>query len=114
MKSSRGTTWPPAVTAHVQEHQHGCIGPLAGMPGECFGAIHGDHVRASGAVGMKSKSIAVNCARLCFPHHEKKTHEGRDWRPRLLDVIARLHGSCAACQRESIEEYGRPLGEVAA
>lgn len=111
MKPSRGTVWPFDVVAHVVTHQRDCIGPLAGMEGECFGQVVGDHVRASGGMGMKSRSVAVNCARLCFPHHEKKTHEGRDWRPKLLAVIADLHGDCVQCQRESIEEYGRPLGE---
>jgi hypothetical protein len=70
-----------------------------------------DHVRASGGVGMKSDSVAVNAARLCWAHHDLKGREGRTWRPRLLDVIAQLHGECARCQREQIETYGVPLGE---
>jgi hypothetical protein len=83
------------------------------MPGECIGpAIELDHVRVGG-MGMKSKSIATNAARLCARvHHPMKT-EHAEWRQRLLDVIARLHGECAQCQRESIEAYGVPLGEGA-
>ena len=113
LKPSTGTRWPPAVVAHIKEHQgDGCIGPEAGMPGECAGPIDTDHVRASGGISLKSKSIAVNGARLCrFTHHNLKTREGKTWRPRLLTVIAQRHGECADCQRESITEYGVPLGE---
>jgi len=113
MKRSRGTVWPPEVREHVREHQGwGCIGPQAGMPGECIGpAIELDHVRASHGTGMKSKSIAVNAARLCRVHHPMKTDHGSTYRPLLLAAIARLHGECAQCQRESIEVYGVPLEE---
>ena len=112
MRRSRGTTWPAAVVEHIRGHQEGCIGPEAGMPGACSGPLETDHVRASGGIGLKSKSIAVNGARLCrFVHHNLKTREGRTWRPRLLTVIAQRHGECADCQRESITEYGVPLGE---
>jgi hypothetical protein len=109
LKPSHGTTWPSAVREHVASHQDGCIGPLAGMPGACSGSVELDHVRASGGVGMKSKSIATNGARLCSWHHSLKTREGRTWRPRLLDVIARRAAECADCQRESIEVWGQEL-----
>ena len=84
------------------------------MPGTCAGQSENDHVRASGGISMKSDSIATNCARLCNgTHHPMKTNEGKRWRPRLLEVIADLHGECAECQRESIERYGVPLEGVA-
>ena len=61
---------------------------------------------------MKSESIAVNCAHLCNgTHHPMKTNAGKTWRPKLLAVIAQLHGECDQCQRESIETYGAPLTE---
>ena len=110
LRPSTGTRWPREVRAHVYSHQPPCIGDLAGMPGDCMGESELDHVRAGGT-GMKSKSIAVNAARLCAWHHNLKTREGKTWRPRLLTVIAQRHGECADCQRESISEYGVPLGE---
>ena len=111
MARSAGTRWPAEVREHVREHQPRCIGPLAGMPWDCTPGYELDHVRASGGVGMKSESIATNGAQLCPRHHELKTRAGRTWRPRLLAVIARLHGECARCQRESIEHWGTALGE---
>jgi hypothetical protein len=113
MRRSRGTEWPTEVREHVREHQGwGCIGPRAGMPGECIGPeIQLDHVRAGG-MGMKSRSVAVNGARLCARvHHPMKT-EHAEWRGPLLALIARLHGECARCQRESILVYGVPLEET--
>jgi hypothetical protein len=38
-----------------------------------------------------------------------KTNAGKTWRPRLLDVVARLASECAQCQRESISRYGEEL-----
>jgi len=113
LKPSRGTRWDPSVREHVATHQPGCIGSLAGMPGDCAGTSELDHVRGSGGVGMKSKSIATNCALTCSWHHSLKTREGKTWRPRLLAVIARLHGECADCQREAIVEWGEPLEALA-
>ena len=111
MKPSAGTRWPAEVRAHIHEHQHQCLGPLAGMPGDCAGYAELDHVRAGGT-GIKSSSVATNGARLCSWHHRLKTNQGRTYRPRLLSVIARLHGECVACQREAITEWGVPLEET--
>ena len=115
LRPSAGTRWPQTVREHVATHQPPCIGELTDppMPGICWPPSELDHVRASGGIGMKSDSIATNAARLCHAHHELKTHEARTWRPRLLAVIADLHGECAECQRESIERYGMPLEGVA-
>ena len=110
LKPSTGTRWPAVVREHIAEHQHGCLGPLVGMPGACWGGLELDHVRRGG-MGMKSQSVATNGARLCSWHHSIRTREGRTWRPRLLSEIARLHGACAQCQRESIETWGVPLEE---
>ena len=80
------------------------------MPGDCtLGTTELDHIRGSGAMGRKSASVATNGARLCWWHHSLKTREGRTWRLRLLDVVARLASECARCQRESIERYGEEL-----
>ena len=111
---SRGTVWPREVREHVETHQRTCLGQLAGMPGDCRGVPELDHVRASQGIGMKSLSVAVNGARLCSWHHWLKGQHGKTWRPRLLSVIAHLHGECAQCQRESIERYGMPLSEEVA
>lgn len=89
MKPSRGTVWPPEVRAEVYLRDDGCVGPRIGMPGPCSGSISIDHVRASGAMGMKSRSTADNGAVLCFVHHELKTRAGRIWRPKLLEYLGR-------------------------
>ena len=102
---SRGTVWPTEVRAHVHTHQSKCVGPLAGMPGACDSGDELDHVRASGGIGMKSKSIATNGARLCNWHHRLKTEAGKTWRPRLIDVIHSLIRDCAQCQEEWAREW---------
>jgi len=97
---SRGTTWPLEVRAHVAEHQPLCLGPHAGMPGDCAGRTELDHVRASHGINMKSKSIATNAAQLCSWHHRLKTEHAKTWRPRLLTVIRTLYGDCERCRAE--------------
>jgi hypothetical protein len=59
------------------------------MPDVCLGAVELDHVRASGGMGMKSRSTLDNAASLCGRHHDLKTREGRTWRPLLLEYIDR-------------------------
>ena len=54
-----------------------------------MGEIGIDHVRASHGMGMKSESTVANGALLCFVHHRIKTENGREWRPRLLEWVAR-------------------------
>ena len=114
LKPSLGTRWPPEViTEAVLLHRGRCLGAVVGMPGECAGALEPDHIRASGAMGMKSRSTLDNCAPLCSSHHRTKTREGRTWRPLLIEEVERaLSGelvagdlcehvdpnpSCAAC-----------------
>jgi hypothetical protein len=87
LKQSRGTTWPVEVREAARERDGGCIGPLVGMPGACFGGIELDHIRASGAIGMKSRSTLDNAASLCAAHHPLKTREGRKWRPLLIEYV---------------------------
>jgi len=89
IKASVGTTWPASVREDAWSRDHGCIGPRVGMPEVCLGAVELDHVRASGGMGMKSRSTLDNAASLCGRHHDLKTREGRAWRPRLLEYIDR-------------------------
>lgn len=86
---SKGTVWPTEVRMAAYIRDGGCVGPRVGMPGECSGSLELDHVRASGGIGMKSRSTLDNAAFLCGVHHRAKTNAGRTWRPALLDYIAR-------------------------
>lgn len=87
LKASHGTTWPDEVLARLRERDRACVGYVIDMPGECYGALEPDHVRASGGLGMKSRSTLDNGALLCSVHHRYKTEHGREWRPRLIAYI---------------------------
>ena len=87
LRSSRGTTWPTDVLRRLRERDRICVGAVIDMPGPCYGMLEPDHVRASGALGRKSRSTLDNGAMLCSAHHRIKTEHGREWRPRLLDYI---------------------------
>lgn len=80
---------PPALRAEVLERDGTCIGRLVEMPGACFGRLEIDHIRASGALGKKSRTEADNLVALCSTHHRVKTLEGRKWRPVLIAHIAK-------------------------
>lgn len=88
MKQSRGTVIPANLRAEVLAADGGCVGPRVGMPEPCFGGIELDHVRASGAIGMKSETVRGNLISLCSTHHRLKTEQGRIWRPILSQYIA--------------------------
>lgn len=88
MSKSAGTRWPSDVLERLRERDRLCVGFVIGMPGDCYGTLEPDHVRASGAIGMKSRSTVDNGAMLCSVHHREKTENGRTWRPRILDYIA--------------------------
>lgn len=101
LAASKGTVWPAEVRAAAYELHGGCIGPAAGMPEPCQMGIELDHIRASGAIGKKSRSTLDNAAPLCGLHHRMKTRDGRTWRPRLLDVVdGRLNGVCPHVEPE--------------
>ena len=87
IKPSKGTTWPVEVREAAYARDNGCVGPLVGMLGECCGGIELDHIRASGGIGMKSRSTLDNAASLCGAHHRIKTNSGRIWRPVLLEYV---------------------------
>lgn len=88
IKPSRGTQWPGEVRAAIYLRDGWCVGPRAGFAGECAGSLEVDHIRASGAIGMKSRSALDNGAILCSEHHRWKTEHGREARPMLLDYVA--------------------------
>lgn len=104
---SSGTRIPGELRIHVLERDGGCVGPLLGMPGDCYGSLELDHVRASHGMGLKSPTVASNLVSLCGGHHRVKTDAGRTWRPVLLAYLERLEdphtshvdpvASCDAC-----------------
>ena len=85
---SKGTTIPRNLRAEVVAADNGCVGPKVGMPGDCFGHLELDHVRASHGMGMKSETEKGNLVSLCSVHHRTKTNAGRLWRPKLLRYVA--------------------------
>ncbi len=87
MKKGTGTKWPPDVLRKLRERDRICVGLVIDMPGPCYGMLEPDHVRASGGLGLKSRSTVDNGAMLCSAHHCIKTENGREWRPRLIDYI---------------------------
>lgn len=94
LKASSGMTWPPEIRrAILFLDEYHCVSERAGLPvtQSCWGnaGLEVDHVRASGALGMKSRSTIDNGVSLCPPCHRWKTDNGRIARPKLLDYIAR-------------------------
>ena len=89
---STGTRIPPQLRLLVLARDRGCIGPQVGMLGDCAGTLELDHVRASGGMGMKSRTEYDNLVTLCGAHHRVKTNAGRTWRPRLIDYLGRAVG----------------------
>lgn len=85
---SRGTVIPADVRRAVVARDLGmCIGQVVGMDHICYGQIELDHVRASGGIGMKSRSTPDNLVSLCPQAHRLKTLNGRKYRPLLLAYI---------------------------
>jgi hypothetical protein len=71
----------------VRARDGGCVFTRLGIPHDCFGQLELDHVRASGGLGLRSRSTADNLVLLCPSAHRLKTLEGRRWRPVLLAWI---------------------------
>ena len=80
---------PPGVRAQVRARDGGCVFGRLGIPHDCFGQLELDHVRASGGLGLRSRSTADNLVLLCPSAHREKTLAGRRWRPVLLAWIER-------------------------
>ena len=111
MRKSRGTTWPYLDARVIVTRDGGrCVAEqagllrLAGMMGvalECQGTpVEKDHVRASGGLGMKSRSTYDNGVLLCPPCHRFKTEHGRVARPQLLAYLDRVGALGDALARE--------------
>jgi hypothetical protein len=77
------------VRAHVRARDKGCVFAQLGVPHDCFGRPELDHVRASGGLGLRSRSTSDNLVLLCPWAHRIKTLQGRRWRPVLLAWIER-------------------------
>jgi hypothetical protein len=82
-----GDPVPPAVRAHVRARDQSCVFERLAIPHDCRGPLELDHVRASGALGRRSRSTADNLVLLCPSAHREKTLHGRRWRPVLLAWI---------------------------
>ena len=76
------------MRAHVRARDRGCVFTRLGIQHDCFGQLELDHVRASGGLGLRSRSTSDNLVLLCPSAHHMKTLEGRRWRPVLLAWIA--------------------------
>jgi 5-methylcytosine-specific restriction endonuclease McrA len=87
LRPSRGTVIPAALRLAVLVRDAGCVG-FGRLPGPCSGALEIDHVRASHAMGKKSRTELDNLVSLCAAHHLERTRNGRKWRPVLLDYLA--------------------------
>ena len=79
----------PSVRAQVRARDGGCVFGRLGIPHDCFGQLELDHVRASGGLGLRSRSTTDNLVVLCPSAHRLKTLAGRRWRPVLLAWIER-------------------------
>lgn len=69
------------------------MGRVVGFPTVCAGRPEMDHVRASGALGKKSRTSEDNCVLLCSACHRYKTLHGKAARPLLLAYLERVEGS---------------------
>ena len=77
------------MRAYVRARDRVCVFTRMHVPHECFGRLELDHVRASGGLGLRSRSTPDNLVLLCPVAHREKTLEGRRWRPVLLAWIER-------------------------
>jgi hypothetical protein len=89
---SKGTQWPRDVRAAIHERDDNrCVCARADFPLEviarCGGSTELDHVRASGAIGMKSRSTVDNGVTLSavLPPLEDGARQGSAAAPPGLD-----------------------------
>lgn len=95
MKKSAGTTIPPELREAVWARDQGrCVVLFVGVLHDCLPSREIDHVRASGALGKKSRTTLDNLILTCPVGHRLKTNDGRAIRPLLLDYLARHDGEC--------------------
>lgn len=101
MKPSRGTEWPRPVREAIVERDSGhCVCARAGFPLEVIARcpvypVQLDHIRASGALSMKSRSTLDNGACLSIPCHDWKGLHGREARPLLIAYVDRKAADAA-------------------
>jgi 5-methylcytosine-specific restriction endonuclease McrA len=88
---SRGTVIPPLLRLEVYQRDDGCVGAFLGWPGPHTSSLELDHVRASGGMGMKSRTEADNLVSLCGACHRWKTDHGREARPQLLAYLEGMY-----------------------
>ena len=79
----------PELRLAVYERDQGCVGAKC-FDGRCEGRLELDHVRASHALGLRSRSTLDNLVALCTRHHEWKTTHGREARPILLAYLTAI------------------------
>lgn len=91
---SRGTVIRPDIRQLVASRDGYCVCDRAGFPTEvqarCAGSSELDHVRGSGALGLKSASTPDNLVVLSAWCHRWKTEHGRQARPLLLAYLERV------------------------
>jgi 5-methylcytosine-specific restriction endonuclease McrA len=80
---------PPNIRAAVRARDEGCVFTRLGIAHDCRGTLELDHVRASGGLGLRSRSTLENLVTLCPIAHREKTLHGRRYRPLLLAWIER-------------------------
>lgn len=107
---SAGTRIPPTLRLRVLTRDGGCVG-FGRFPVACAGALELDHVRASGGMGMKSRTTEDNLVSLCGACHKHKTENGRTARPILLEYLSQFdtvavpltNGGAATIDREDAD-----------
>jgi hypothetical protein len=112
LKPSRGTQWPRDVREQIVARDSGhCVCARAGFPLDVIARcpvypVELDHVRASGALGRKSRSTVDNGVCLSNSCHQWKGLNGRTARPLLLAYLAQV-GWVDAAPGEWVEGYGK-------
>lgn len=91
MKPSRGTVIPAVIRLAVYTRDDGCVGAKLGWTGPHTSSLQVDHVRASGGMGMKSRTTVDNLVALCGACHRWKTENGRTARPQLIAYLEAAH-----------------------
>lgn len=91
LRNHASDPWPVDVKRAMDERdQRSCIGRVVGFPTTCMGGLERDHIRASGGIGIKSRSTLDNGVLLCAMCHYWKGLHGKDARPLLIDYVDRM------------------------
>ena len=96
LRPSKGTEIPASLRTFVLSRDgYRCVLKALDPAHVCVGGLELDHVRASGALGKKSRTTADNLVTLCAGAHRHKTLHGREMRPVLLAYLERAGNSCS-------------------